>query len=252
MSLLVSGTRNRIFLNTSIGCNCSCQYCYLPDIGITGVEYFSHRRVFDELIKLPCYKPGSTGSVLSIGCYSECFSPETRQETLSLIEKITPLGNHIQLATKRTISKGDLLKLDEFAQYKKQIGIYISVPTLSKSSEIEQGADDAHKRLEILKYQHLLHNIFFVLYIKPVLPGITISDSPEYCQILETYHVKCVVGGMLHPRQTKATATTQVGQSWFVETSDDQSCIIDSLRPYTDVYRHSLDIIKEYIGQEGK
>ena len=50
MSFLVSGTRDRIFLNTSLGCDCRCQYCYLADVGITGVERFCHQQVFDELI----------------------------------------------------------------------------------------------------------------------------------------------------------------------------------------------------------
>lgn len=251
MSLLVSGTQNRIFLNTSIGCDCMCRYCYLPDIGVVGVEYFGHQKVFDELISLPYYKPGPMGSVLSIGCYSECFSPENRQETLSLIKKVAPLGNHIQLATKRRISESDLLRLDRFAQYKNQIGIYVSVPTLSRSSEIESGTDGAYKRLEMLKYQQLLHNISFVLYIKPVLPGITVKDIPGYRHILETYRIKCVVGGLLHPHQEKEAGTIRVGQSWFMETDDEQGCIIAALRPYADIYKHSVDIVKEYIEQEG-
>lgn len=251
VSFLVSGTRDRIFLNTSLGCDCRCQYCYLADVGITGVERFCHQQVFDELINLPCFEPGAGGSVLSIGCYSECFSPENRQETVSLIKKIAPLGNHIQLATKKRIEIGDLMELDRHAQYKNQIGIFISVPTLSQSSIIEIGTDNARERLEVLEYQHLFHNLYFVMYIKPVLPGITRNDISEYCQILQDYRVKCVVGGLLHPQPNKQSDTTLVGQSWFLETNEDQSYIMDSLHPYTAVYRHSVDIIKEYIEEEG-
>lgn len=104
MSLLVSGTQNRIFLNTSIGCDCMCRYCYLPDIGVVGVEYFGHQKVFDELISLPYYKPGPMGSVLSIGCYSECFSPENRQETLSL-KSCTPWKSHSVSYKKKNFRK---------------------------------------------------------------------------------------------------------------------------------------------------
>lgn len=251
MSFLVSGTRDRIFLNTSLGCDCRCKYCYLADVGITGVKRFCYEQVYEELIKFPFFEQGSCGSVLSIGCYSECFSPENRQETLSLIKKIVLLGNHIQLATKKKIEIDDLMELDKCAQYKNQIGVYVSVPTLSQSSKIETGTDDAHERLTMLEYQHLFHNIYFVMYIKPVLPDITCNDIPEYRRIVQAHHVKCVVGGLLHPQSDKQYSTIQVGQSWFTETDEDQTYVMDSLRPYTSVYRHSVDIIKEYIEQEG-
>lgn len=250
MSFLVSGTSDRIFLNTALGCNCRCQYCYLSEEGIRGIQYFSHQQVFDELMNLKCFEPGAKGSVLSIGCYSECFSKENRQETLALIEKIAPLGNRIQLATKRKLNVKDLLRIDEYAVYKNQIGIYVSVPTLSRSSEIETGTDPAYDRLEILSYQHLFQYIYFVLYIKPVLPGITRLDISEYGRILQKYHLRCVIGGLLHPLTDDRTGMTKVGQSWFEETNEEQDELINALRPYTTAYKHSVDIIRQQIKEE--
>ena len=29
----LSGEKDRIFINTSLGCSASCEYCYLPDLG---------------------------------------------------------------------------------------------------------------------------------------------------------------------------------------------------------------------------
>ena len=37
-NLLVSGEQKRLFVNTGIGCEGGCKYCYLPHIGISDID----------------------------------------------------------------------------------------------------------------------------------------------------------------------------------------------------------------------
>lgn len=36
----VYGDSSRVFLNTAIGCEARCEYCYLPQLGINGVPQY--------------------------------------------------------------------------------------------------------------------------------------------------------------------------------------------------------------------
>lgn len=106
----ISGNDSRIFLNLELGCSSSCSYCYLPSEGMSHDERppeklrRSATEMLVQLEKFPNFKPGATGSILSIGCFSECWDERIKSETIALINGLLPLGNHIQFATKGSSS----------------------------------------------------------------------------------------------------------------------------------------------------
>lgn len=245
MSEFVSGNQNRIFLNTTLGCLCKCAYCYLESVGINKIIHSTHDQIVDELLSLDYFQPGPAGTILSIGCYSECWNNETKKETIKLLKKIASFGNYIQLATKKHITQEELVMIDSISTFPYQIGIFVSAPTISKSAEIELGTDSIEDRLSIFSNWKLLHNSYLVLYIKPVLPGITYLDIEKYRELLKDNPVDCVVGGLLKPSNL-SRLSVQVGTSHFIECNEEQDILITALSKDARVYRNSTEIINHY------
>lgn len=243
----VYGDSSRIFLNTAIGCEARCEYCYLPQLGINGVpQYEKAENVLEKLQSLEYFISGEHGTVVSIGCYSECWSPQNRPETIKLISAIAGMGNYIQLATKKTIEKQDILLLDTLATYDNQIGIYLSVPTITHSDRMEKGTDCISKRLSPLEMKYQTKRLYYVLYIKPVLQGITICDCNIYKTFMEKYNIYAVVG-TLFTRDAYNRSDVLVGEGNFKEiTGNDVDYLNDELSFSDKVFTHSTEVI-EYI-----
>lgn len=89
MNEFVYGNENRIFVNTDMGCNSNCSYCYLPALNIKhGIKKISAVEAIGLVEKLEYYKKGKNGTIISIGCYSECMDQENIEDTLLIIESM--------------------------------------------------------------------------------------------------------------------------------------------------------------------
>lgn len=244
MASFVYGDPDRIFLNTALGCDGGCRYCYLPALGITAGQMEAS---VDEILRLldgtEAYRPGREGTILSLGCYSECWDENNREKTMELLRRLMRRENYIQLATKREIALPTLLELDSLAAFPGQLGIYLSVPTLSASREWEPGTDPVEARLSPLSCRHRLKNLYLVLYIKPVIPGVTLGDAVRYRRLMEKHGIPAVVGPMLEPGG--GDAAVLVGESRLAERETEE---LDALTAYLAaggrVYRHSTDVVR--------
>ena len=56
-----------------------------------------------------------------------------------ILEKILPLGNYIQLATKQVIDKSIIEIIKCKRLFQEQVSIYVSMPTISGISQLENG-----------------------------------------------------------------------------------------------------------------
>lgn len=243
MSIWVNGNQNRIFINTTIGCKARCVYCYLPEIGLSdNLQFSSVDSIINELESLQYFIKGPTGTVLSIGCYSECWADYNRSMTIELLKRLVEYGNYIQFATKKEIDTNDLLRLDNIATFKNQIGIFISTPTISNVNKLEKGTDPIERRLLPFKMTPALRKLYLVLYIKPVISGITIKDLKFYDTFLGQNDIKCVVGSLLEI--TGDNQEVSVGIHSFNEYySEEETVIISKLGKKRLVFRHSVDLI---------
>lgn len=242
----VYGDKSRIFINTALGCEAKCQYCYLPNLGAEKVpQYISAEKALELLQQLSYFVPGQKGTILSIGCYSECWDKRNKAETFKVISKIAQMGNYIQLATKKQILLEELQKLDSLALYKNQIGIYISVPTLTHSRQLEPGTDSVEKRLMPLQFVDKISNLYCALYIKPVLEGITILDCEKYEMLLKQQKIPAVVGSFYKVTE-RLNDKILVGEGHFDESCcDENKMLIERLQCAGEVYTHSIDIIRK-------
>ena len=244
MKHYVYGDPYRLFLNTALGCDARCRYCYLPDLGMGGEPaYISAEETLSLLRQSEDFVPGPQGTILSLGCYSECWDEVNRPETVKLLAALAAQGNYLQMATKQAISREELMNLDTLVQYPGQLGIYLSVPTLSHAGELEPGTAPPEARLAPLRWRAELKNIYFVLYLKPVLAGITLEDAETYGRLMKTYDLPAIVGPLL---AMDDVGDVLVGEGRLREVDVDESeTLKQHLSPYGRVYIHSTEIVDE-------
>lgn len=252
MSVWVSGNEKRIFINTSLRCSAKCLYCYLPYLGIESVSSKSADEVIDELYCKSYFVPGRQGTILSIGCYSECWDEENKEATKKLLNTIVKTENYIQFATKKEIRESELEYLNSIAQFNNQIVINVSVPTISQSRQFEKGTDSIEKRLSFLKYKSNYMKLCFSLYIKPVIDRVTIRDVHIYNRLFEdNKDLYCVLGSMLKPDTT--SQEIKIGIHNFRECPvEDEDILYEEIGKVCKVFRHSVDLINDLRGIQGE
>lgn len=249
-NLLVSGNRDRMFVNTGIGCKGGCQYCYLPDIGIREfVENIDKSVIIEEVEKREKdgeFIEGAQGTIVSFGCFTECWGKFTRKLTMEMLFYFLAKGNYIQISTKEFIEQKDIELLSEHLMFRNQLTINVSMPVFYDAKKIEPNAKDVKKRMENFKYNKQ-YGMNVVLYIKPVLENITIGSLDVYRQLIERYNLLVIVGQYLHVNREKKGSPQMVGnQKMWQGESEQQKELIRILRKVTKVYESSVQIIEEY------
>lgn len=194
----VAGDAKRIFINPALGCPSECSYCYLPLKGVHIGEQINNALSAEEIINRVLgsgvYEPKKAGSVISIGCFTECWDSLTKDITIELIKYFLGRGNFVQFATKRYVDPRDIECLLEYIQERGQLTIFISCATISHWKIYEKGTTNPIVRLSALELIERL-GIPAYLYVKPVINNVTIEDVGEFLNYIK----KCsgaVVGSM--------------------------------------------------------
>ena len=237
----IYGTSERIFVNTAIGCNACCKYCYMPKLGHKKKEKtISGEMAVQQVLNMTCFSPGKNGTVLSLGCYSECLDLQNIKETETVVQGLLPLGNRIQLATKQIVTEHFLEIIKRYQMYDEQMHIYISMPTISLIEQLESGTALANQRITNIE-NCIRHNIPVVLYIKPFLENITESDLEKYIKIVRKYRIPAVVGGYLYTEPNGKLADVGNGRLYEGNLEFGRIKFINELRKHTQVYEHSTE-----------
>lgn len=241
----VYGTKERIFVNTTIGCRAACKYCYLPSIRSNlKLSRTSCKEVIRTIEGMNEFIPGEGNTVLSIGCYSECMFPDNIQDTLEIITYFIKKRNYIQLSTKQIIPEAFCKTLSEESVFNNQINIYISMPTYSRIDKIEPGTAELKERIENIS-RCKKYGLNVILYIKPFLERITSEDINYYIDLVKRYNIPVVIGSYLGVEKTKHVADVGEYLLFEKETSEEMKNFVQELSKYTKVYSHSTDVIKE-------
>lgn len=240
----VYGDTKRIFVNTDMGCNANCRYCYLPSLDIVhGKRKICAHQAIELVENLGYYKPGKEGSIISIGCYSECMDKNNVADTIALVKYFVGKGNFVQLSTKKQIEKSFFEQIIKCDNIEKRLWIYISLPVITNSYFMEEGTDSPYERMRNFDICRQ-YNINSVLYIKPYLDGATDQDIIQYSKLVTQYNIPAVVGEMLSTRQTMQKSI--VGEKRLFEyTVKGMDEFINQLEKSTKVYLHSIDCMKD-------
>lgn len=232
--MFVEGNKERIFLNTALGCESKCKFCYLPSqnyiIGNKPKLSISFEEIVKKLLSHSKFIKGKFGTVLSIGCYSECWSKNNKKITIELIKSLINLGNPIQLATKRIILREEFYDLNSAILWKGQLTIFISSTTVSDYKVWEKSTSNPYKRFGIFT-ENLDAKIPLCLYLKPILPNITIKDIDIYAKYVTSYNLQTIVGSMFvyDERSISEQKAPIPSNKLFTVQSNDENTIFNKL-----------------------
>lgn len=196
--MYVYGSKDRLFINTTLGCRSRCSYCYLPSLNY-GLDASNLMiKDSDYIIGLvesrPDFIQGKHGTIVSLGCYSECWDELVRKSTLALIAYFLQKGNPVQFATKRYVASEEIEQVSKLISWKGQLSIFISSTSLTKWSSIERGTDSPDIRFRSFELTKKT-GVPVYLYIKPIIKSVTISDLNEYINIIKNNDVSGVIVG---------------------------------------------------------
>lgn len=246
----LSGDSSRLFLNLELGCSSSCSYCYLPSEGLQ-----LGKRPPSELSRTPeellsqlqsdeRFKPGRNGTLLSIGCFSECWDLATRPRTIQLIEGLLAYDNWIQFATKREILRRDLEPITKGPNWNGQAVAYISSATIRQWNLFERGTTRPDKRFRSFAACQEV-GIRSCLYIKPVLPDVTIRDLDLYSELMRQHDVDAVVGDLFLPGVATGEIASPISGNLHVAEHDDAVKLRSGLAALGRVFENST----KHLGQ---
>lgn len=243
----IYGRSDRLFLNTELGCASACTYCYLPSEGF-GIGLNRSQQTYrinaDTLIeglgRDSRFKLGQNGTLLSIGCFSEAWDLKNRQVTMRLIEILLTFGNPIQLATKRKIGVSDLRKITASSAWNGQLSIYISSATISRWSDYEPRTVAPKIRFESFASCCDV-GVQVCLYIKPLIPKITLDDWEQYGALMDKYKIPSIVGAQFTVAQLGAAAP--ISKNLFVIHEDEGVMMREKLAAYGPVFAKSEEAL---------
>lgn len=193
---LYSKDNKRIFVNTCLGCNGKCTYCYLGKMGYDSKSTISEIKKAEDLIKQMEQIGVTKNTLITLGCFSECWDNKNKPETIKLIKYFLQEGNQIQLSTKKQMTIEEIRQFKNLIQYLGQLIVFVSSATISKWSAIEKQTESPSKRFKTFEISKEL-NIPTVLYMKPILKEVTIKDIEIYKDIIKKYDVKDIVVGSI-------------------------------------------------------
>lgn len=248
---LFSNEPDRLFINTSLGCTANCSYCYLPVLNYAKGKkldnYITAEDLIKQIEKYRDFKPGKDGTLISFGCYSECWDDKNKHETIKLIRYFLEKENQIQFATKRFVDYKELEDISKEIKYYGQLTIFISSATITEWDKFEKGTTNPIERFKSFEISEKL-NIPVVLYIKPVLYNITINDIDKYIDVIKKYNIKdIVVGSIIKTNGTGEVAPFVKDNSMHTEPIEQEKKIIEELSKVSKVYTKSIYVLQQFI-----
>ena len=238
----------RIFINTSLGCSGKCSYCYLPQLGYSNNSINFNTTTAEWIID--CLEKSdlkiNENTLITIGCYSECWDSHNVNETIKLIKHFLKKGNQIQLSTKKQIKESELSDILPLIQYYGQLIVFVSATTISKHHILEKNTTPIEQRFENFILLNKL-NIPSVLYIKPVLKGITVKDVDLFKEYIVKHHIaNVVVGSIFTNEQSNETVHFSNKNELFYNKIDDEDILIRELSKNANVYRRSTEAVNSF------
>lgn len=238
----------RIFINPSLGCTGECSYCYLPKVGyknnLTNYKTISSQKIINQIEENGLNINKDT--LITIGCYCECWDSFNKKETISIIKYFLEKGNQIQLSTKKCFYKEDFDRILPFIKYYGQFVVFISSATITYQNIFEKNTTKILDRFNNFPLLKTL-NIPAVLYMKPVLNNVTIKDLKLYAEYIKQLDIKdVVVGSIFTNKYSNEPVRFSLKNKLFYEKSIDEDIIISELSKYTKVYRRSTEVMYKY------
>ncbi len=240
---LYANDETRLFINTSLGCVGECSYCYLPKLGYSNKKKRNKIMSMEEIVTFLEKSDFnlSINTLITLGCFSECWEGKSKFETIKLIKYFLCNGNQVQLSTKRQIREEEISDILPFIKYHGQFIIFVSSSTISMHDKIEKNTEkieDRFKTFDLIK-----KNIPVVLYIKPVLENVTYNDIDLYKMYIKKYKISnVVVGSNFTNESSNETVHFSNKHELFYTPIDDEKLIVSELNSICHVFLRSTEV----------
>jgi DNA repair photolyase len=187
----------RVFVSPAYGCTSKCGFCYL--VHVRGSEKISVSKLTGDdlvlqLLANPQFRPGKNGTLISFSPHTESLDERVFPKLLEFIKAISYLRNPMQIATKRQVTPSHAIQLVNSIKYENQLVIFISSSTITYHDVFETATTIPLQRFEGFAACHAV-GLPTCLYVKPVIPQISLLDIKLYIALIEQYTIKyCCVG----------------------------------------------------------
>ena len=216
----------------------------------------------------PRFQLGPNGTVLSLGCLTECLAPHSIKATLNFLNALGPMENPVQIATRWSPSSGDREQLIAALQCRRS-AIFHSMVEWG-NHVLESGTPSARHRDHFIS-RISASGIPSILYIKPFIPNHTERFTRAFIELALHYKIRHAVIGrfyvtsrysdvsFLHRNQPQSARFIQaefpVGPTPPREPSNNMAVaamVAAFGRAGILTTHHSLDALREIYGQNNR
>jgi len=215
-----------VMIDTGIGCNYKCAYCTLaPSDNGVNLFQWSSEEVVSYITSSSRFVSGLGGAVVTVGhMLSDPFDEKLRYYSFDLLRAFSSMRNPVRVATK-TLIDDDLA--ESIAANRCECApflVHISISTITYAKKIEPNAAAPIQRMAGIKALRQ-HNLQSCLYIKPVLPKVTIRDLPKWIALVDELMPDYVVVGTYYRRVDNQSLREKPGQKYgdYVAVMDKES-----------------------------
>lgn len=187
---------SRVFINPAVGCSSRCAFCYIGSLGFSNLvpSTVSGADIKALLLENQQFVLGLNGTIISISPDTEPFDDKVVSISLDYISSMSKLGNPMQVSTRRQLDKTLIKQIVNSLAYPNQLTLFVSSISITYHDKFEQKTTIPAKRFETFGACQS-EGLPVCLYIKPVIPNITIIDKDEYVRVINHYSVPfCCVG----------------------------------------------------------
>lgn len=152
---LYAKNNDRIFINTCLGCNGACSYCYLPRLGYNNKSNDLLVREASQIIKDIEESEINIDekTLITLGCFSECWDEKNRPQTIELIRYFLQKGNQIQLSTKKQVTVEDVKGFQDLIKYMDNWLSLLVLLVLVNGNRLKEIQIHLQRDLKHLKFQ---------------------------------------------------------------------------------------------------
>lgn len=185
-------------IHTGIGCNFSCLYCYVPEMGfpLRPKPYpLSGLQLVYALLINPYFVPGKPGTLLAFGSVTEPFMKTTIERALEYLEATWRyLGNPQQISTKSVLDGEHLERFMSKAD--PRISVLLSITTIHYATVLEPGAPSPDERFDFAR-KLTRKGMHATLFLRPIIPGVTDKEFDEIMRRARDAGIRTMVPGSL-------------------------------------------------------
>lgn len=243
---------NRVFISLSLSCPGKCKFCYIEKIADKHHENLIQNESFAKLIAKTIandirFKPGAKGTSLFFGGFTDPFkSPQYVRWTMEIIEAIGKFGNYFHIATRFLLRTS----MDEWIRRinPDKFNVLINYSISQLDGTIEKKIEKNGKDARFIEARQLNDEGYkTALYIRPVLPGKTLRDTPEIIELANEAGIKMVtIGGLYTDEEISNELEQKDIPTRHLGYQDNKHLILDSEKKLSKVNNSTeVDLVRD-------